>query len=615
MPELTSLGAVIKATYESEPDTNAFTDAEKSKLAAIDPENIGAVYDSVAAVEELNIPSGITTIRTNGYYAPGDGGGALYVRGNEAPGAIQSGDGAWWELAETVPNFRQFGVSESGTPSTNRERLQAGLDWAAAKASSTGAAAEITLPAGRYEWGDGTLDDETNWRHIAYVYDNTVVSGAGTLVSETSFSTRTVGFVVRGDNVRIKGISFDDTYSEGSPYIIPVGAGTAYDSGLESGRVYKNLTVDACIFRNAWLSASVQFVSGDDGTISWDGVVFKDCTSIGKPGVSSGGNFNARSTPPGKVKNVRMIGNSAEDGKTASSYNFVGVYGGCAVNNESRRNLYAACEIENGSQDIVVSDLRSFDEMRGLWIDDSRRIVWRNVSMLNETTSLDNPLGGGADLNRDAVFITRQGFAGEPDYRTTDIVGGGVVGKNIRIRSSTFGENPGGSFGVIIVDGFTILCDGVERDSGNVIINMAEGVEDLTLANGRVTGAPTTAIRVARGAGRSIRLQNLTTRAIDDEPSVGLEVTGSGGVLQASNCDFHALGDVSFSDATGLRINGVRQPDIHSQTHLFYSIIEDPENKYEAPPGSIAFRTNGSIYRKASGNGNTGWVALEWSLD
>src|SRR5690606_2002108 len=108
MAELTSLGAVIKATYESEPDTNAFTDAEKSKLAAIDPENIGAVYDSVAAVEELNIPSSITAIRTNGYHSPGDGGGALYVEGDEGPGAIQSGDGRWWELAKQVVTPQMF---------------------------------------------------------------------------------------------------------------------------------------------------------------------------------------------------------------------------------------------------------------------------------------------------------------------------------------------------------------------------------------------------------------------------------------------------------------------------------------------------------------------------
>lgn len=35
MPEITTLGFVIKPTYEGEPNTNAFTDPEKAKLAAI----------------------------------------------------------------------------------------------------------------------------------------------------------------------------------------------------------------------------------------------------------------------------------------------------------------------------------------------------------------------------------------------------------------------------------------------------------------------------------------------------------------------------------------------------------------------------------------------------
>lgn len=43
MPELTTLGGPIKATYEAEPNTNAFTDPEKAKLAeAIERSLIGA---------------------------------------------------------------------------------------------------------------------------------------------------------------------------------------------------------------------------------------------------------------------------------------------------------------------------------------------------------------------------------------------------------------------------------------------------------------------------------------------------------------------------------------------------------------------------------------------
>lgn len=51
MPELGTLGAVIKTTYEGEANTNAFTDAEKSKLAGIEAGaqvNVPAPVQSVA---------------------------------------------------------------------------------------------------------------------------------------------------------------------------------------------------------------------------------------------------------------------------------------------------------------------------------------------------------------------------------------------------------------------------------------------------------------------------------------------------------------------------------------------------------------------------------------
>ena len=35
MVELNTLGSVIKSTYEAEPNTNAFTDPEKAKLAGL----------------------------------------------------------------------------------------------------------------------------------------------------------------------------------------------------------------------------------------------------------------------------------------------------------------------------------------------------------------------------------------------------------------------------------------------------------------------------------------------------------------------------------------------------------------------------------------------------
>lgn len=59
MPELNTLGTVIKQTYEGEADTNAFTDAEKSKLAGIEA---GAQVNVAAPVQSVNGQTGAVTL-------------------------------------------------------------------------------------------------------------------------------------------------------------------------------------------------------------------------------------------------------------------------------------------------------------------------------------------------------------------------------------------------------------------------------------------------------------------------------------------------------------------------------------------------------------------------
>src|SRR5699024_36877 len=59
MPELNTLGTVIKQTYEGEADTNAFTDAEKSKLAGIEA---GAQVNVDAPVQSVNGQTGAVTL-------------------------------------------------------------------------------------------------------------------------------------------------------------------------------------------------------------------------------------------------------------------------------------------------------------------------------------------------------------------------------------------------------------------------------------------------------------------------------------------------------------------------------------------------------------------------
>lgn len=79
----------------------AASDAEDAKLAAESAAGANlSNADSVAAARLINIPGSVNYIRTAGYAAPGDGGGALYRRVVFEPahaGKFQSADGAWWE--------------------------------------------------------------------------------------------------------------------------------------------------------------------------------------------------------------------------------------------------------------------------------------------------------------------------------------------------------------------------------------------------------------------------------------------------------------------------------------------------------------------------------------
>lgn len=82
-----------------------------------------AGFDTVAAVGAARVASGAGSLRTSGYWAAGDGGGALYKRVTAQPaheGKIQSGDGAWWEIAEDEITDFMFGSKADGvTPSQN----------------------------------------------------------------------------------------------------------------------------------------------------------------------------------------------------------------------------------------------------------------------------------------------------------------------------------------------------------------------------------------------------------------------------------------------------------------------------------------------------------------
>jgi hypothetical protein len=87
-------------------------------------------FASKAAVEAATITAGTDFIRIAGYYAPADGGGALYRFVASEPthaGKIHSSDGAWWEIDFSQPLAPEaFGARADGT--NDRTYVQAAID-------------------------------------------------------------------------------------------------------------------------------------------------------------------------------------------------------------------------------------------------------------------------------------------------------------------------------------------------------------------------------------------------------------------------------------------------------------------------------------------------------
>ncbi len=256
--------------------------------------------------------------------------------------------------------------------------------------------------------------------------------------------------------------------------------------------------------------------------------------------------------------------------------------------------------------------MRSYDDAIGLWIDDSRRITWSGIDMRTESESVSTPLHGTMSRIRPALYITREGFDGDSSYVTTDITGGGIVGEFNSIKIGTFGASPAGGFGAIVIDGFSLRADGAARSSGNYLIDAGGEIGDLTLANGRVIGAPSRALSISAGAVDSVvRLKNVVTSKVGAESSDGL-VTSGAGEFSLEDCDFHShtFYHTGGTEAINWQSGDVRQSDIRAGQRIFYGVSGSPEGVLSAAAGSIAHSSDGNVYRKSSASGNTGWVSM-----
>lgn len=103
-------------------------------------------FDTISVVQNTSVDPSVNFIRTAGYSAVGDGGGALYKRVATEPshaGKVQSDDGTWWEIAEQEFNVRMFGAKGDGV-TDDTAAIQGAIDALPARGGT------VRIPGGRY---------------------------------------------------------------------------------------------------------------------------------------------------------------------------------------------------------------------------------------------------------------------------------------------------------------------------------------------------------------------------------------------------------------------------------------------------------------------------------
>lgn len=555
----------------------------------------GLVFDNVADLQAAtNLSEGVK-VRTLGYYSPGDGGGNDYEivaagTGTDDGGSFidlaGSGSQAQGLFSDQI-SVKKFGATGQGV-TDDTLFVQNAVNYAGEVASIEGGCT-VLFPVGRYRIDSGTAQPLSEWRLSVIVPDNVTIEGYGATIytEEAIYSTRTVVFQVRGSNVTLKGLTFVN--SETSTWSVSIGMGDRYDDGMEEGRTYTNLLVEDCKFHLAWLSVSAQLwdeSATPDTKIA--GVRIKNCNSYGRQS-GTGANFNVRSVPYHRISNVVYDNLRTWYGETASALNLLGVLGFQINNCRTYGNGYAGLEIENSSENGVVSNYTSKNDRYSIWVDDSSKITFSNVTV-------ETPTSGRG------VYVTHQGISGQPEYVTGRLVFSNITFIDAGIRLGPFGDG-GGTIDKVTFNNFQMLQDTVESS-----IFCSSTVSDMAFSNGLISGSRTNAFTGT--VSTSARVSNVVASKVRETDDASWSSTGSGRVY-FYGCDFENY-SVSAANQirTGCTSGGDVVEDVIRGQRVHY-ISGTPEGVLPGGPGSLALSsTVGAIYVKASGTGNTGWSRL-----
>lgn len=217
--------------------------------------------------------SNVFFVKTSGYYAQGDLGGALYRRLSSAPSPVkawhnQSADGAWWELAENEPNIVMFGA-RSGSST-----------YAAANVSSINNAISYksAMGGGRVLGVPGVFYVNAEIRNDGANVNFDGGSRSTTLKATTSFVDTQI-FAIAGSGNVISSVTIDCSALMSGPWL----SGVRVEDGSTTDCGVRDCFIKDASFCGIWMAdqsganTHTRFFAEDNivTNVAWVGISFE----------------------------------------------------------------------------------------------------------------------------------------------------------------------------------------------------------------------------------------------------------------------------------------------------------------------------------------------------
>jgi parallel beta-helix repeat protein len=212
------------------------------------PSKDAQTFDTVAIVNSATIDASVNHIRTAGYYTNGDGGGALYKRvtsgstGVGTPRITSNGAAVIWELAENIPNVKQFGARGDGT-TNDTSAMQGAID-----AMSAGDVLYFPKSSGAY-MVDGLAFSGTGQNKTRLSF----ISDGATIELRAAVGSKNTAEIVTGEKYYVRGITFRGNKGTVSP-VTSDDLTYRWHNGLYVGAIatktLSDVKVEACTFEN-----------------------------------------------------------------------------------------------------------------------------------------------------------------------------------------------------------------------------------------------------------------------------------------------------------------------------------------------------------------------------